>query len=167
MSFLSVFRIYVDFSIAIVCTLVEETNVVYIVFNKIWFNNDKRYDKRSKNSNIYTLRVIGRYNVVLIYFKEIRNITTSIIVDNLKSSFPKIKLVLVVRIYSIIPFYENDYSKRQIWLRDIIINIVVMYYDFDRQYSDRFEQKKSLENNLIRTSREIRSLILKLKIRLY
>ena len=160
-------RTRADFSIAIVCALVEEANVVHTVFDKIWSNDGKRYDKRPEDPNAYTLGVIGRHNVVLVHLEEMGNVTASMAAGSLKSSFPRIKLTLVVEICGVVPFYEDGHSKCQIWLGDIIISTAVVHYDFDRQYPGRFERKKSLEDNLARASREIRPLVSKLRTRLH
>ena len=81
------------------------------MFNKFWSDEDKRYGKRLGDSNTYTSGVIGQYNVVLVHLREMGNITTLVIVANLKLSFSEIKLVLIIGICNIVLFYEDGYNK--------------------------------------------------------
>jgi hypothetical protein len=160
-------RTRADFPIAIICALVEEADAVHTVFDKFWSDDGKRYDKAQGDSNVYTPRVIGRHNVVLVHLREMGNVAASVAAANLKSSFPEIKLALVVGICGVVPFYEDGYSKLQIWLGDIIISTAIVHYNFSRQYPGRFVRKSALEDSLARASRDIRPLVSQLRTRLY
>lgn len=75
----------------------------------------------------------------------------------LRSSFPEIKLALVVGVCGVVPVHTK--TNKEIALGDVIISTAVTQYDFGRQYPHGFERKKGIKDSLGRASPEIRALV--------
>ncbi|KAH6994974.1 hypothetical protein EDB80DRAFT_728361 [Ilyonectria destructans] len=80
---------------------------------------------------------------------------------NCRSSFPNIKLALVVGVCGAAPFVYSN--KDEIVLGDVIISDSVVQYDLGRRLPERFVRKDTLSDSLGRPPPEIRSLLAKLK----
>ncbi|KAE8386906.1 purine and uridine phosphorylase [Aspergillus alliaceus] len=73
--------------------------------------------------------------------------------SNLRSSFPRIRLGLLVGICGGVPFTDSD--EREILLGDVIISTKIVQTDFGRLYPDKFIRKDTLQDNLGRLSSEL------------
>src|SRR5271154_1045064 len=93
-----------DFKIALICALRREADCVQAVFDIFWEDEGKRYDQASGDQNNYTTGVIGEHNVVLAYMPNMGKVGASGVAASLRSSFPNIKLALVVGICGGVPF---------------------------------------------------------------
>jgi nucleoside phosphorylase len=71
---------------------------------------------------------------------------------NLRVSYNRIQLALVVGICGAVPFPS---SNAKIVLGDIIISDSVIQYDFGRQLPDRFWRKSEVKETLGRPNQEI------------
>ena len=148
------------FEIALICALRVEADCVQAVFDKFWEDEGKRYHQAPGDQNNYTTGVIGEHNVVLAYMPNIGKVGASGVAASLRSSFPEIKLALVIGICGGVPFGTD---KEEILLGDIIISQALVQFDFGRQYPGVFEEKDSLEDSLGRPSQKIRGFLTKLQ----
>jgi len=146
-----------DFEIAIICALPLEANCVHAVFDQFWEDD---YGKAPGDPNAYTTGVIGDHNVVLAHMPNMGKVSASSVAASLRSSFANVKLALVVGICGGVP---QRTDKEEIFLGDVVISEALVQYDFGKQYPEAFEEKNTLEDGLGRPSREIRTMMAKLK----
>jgi nucleoside phosphorylase len=150
------------FEIAIICALQLEAECVQAVFTTFW--GDKVYGKAAGDTNAYTTGVIENHNVVLAYMPEIGIASASGTAAALRSSFPNIRLALMVGVCGGVPY---DISRKQaIWLGDIIICETPVHYRFGSQYPEKFK-RNTMKDSIGRSSQEIRTILAKLKTPLY
>lgn len=149
------------FEIAIICALTIEANAVDALFDCYWDNNGPPYDKAYGDPNAYSTGSIGRHNVVLAHMPGMGKANGAAVAANCRSSFPNIKLALVVGVCGVAPFVYS--SKDEIVLGDVIISDSVVQYDLGRRLPERFVRKDTLSDSLGRPPAEIRSLLAKLK----
>lgn len=148
------------FDIAIICALTLEADAIDALFDTYWDDEGPPYDKAPGDPNVYSTGVIGRHNVVLAHMSGMGKISAALVASRCQTSFPNIKLALVVGICGVVPFDSGD---KEILLGDVIISDGVVQYDLGRHMSDRFERKDTLLDNLGRPNVEIRTILAKLK----
>jgi nucleoside phosphorylase len=153
------------FEIAIICALPLEADCVHAVFDKFWNDEGKQYRKAVGDPNTYTTGVIGDHNVVLAHMPHMGVASASGVAASLRSSFPKIKLAVVVGICGGMP-YDTDENK-PVLLGDIVISQTVVPYRFGRQYPEKFQEKDLVEDSLGRPPQEIRAILAQLRTRHY
>jgi nucleoside phosphorylase len=149
------------FYVAIICALTTEADAVEGLFDHYWDDNGLQYDKALGDPNAYSTGSIGRHNVVLAHMPGMGRASSAIVAANCRTSFPNIKLALVVGICGAVP--DVPKSDRKIFLGDVIISEGVIQYDFGRQLHERFVRKETLLDSLGRPSLEIRALLAKLR----
>jgi nucleoside phosphorylase len=149
------------FEIALICALPLEADCVHAVFDKFWEDEGKKYGKAPRDPNAYTTGVIGEHNVILAHMPNMGKASASGVAASILSSFPGIKLALVVGICGGVP-YGTD-NRDEILLGDIIISQALIQYDFGKQYPEAFKESNTLEDSLSRPSQEIRAILAKLK----
>ncbi|KAH6975384.1 hypothetical protein BKA56DRAFT_489658 [Ilyonectria sp. MPI-CAGE-AT-0026] len=149
------------FEIAIICALTIEANAVDALFDCYWDNNGPPYDKAYGDPNAYSTGSIGRHNVVLAHMPGMGKANGAAVAANCRSSFPNIRLALVVGVCGAAPFVRGN--KDEIVLGDVIISASVVQYDLGRRLPERFVRKDTLSDSLGRPPTEIRSLLAKLK----
>ncbi|KAG7402728.1 Nephrocystin-3 [Fusarium oxysporum f. sp. rapae] len=148
------------FEIAVICALPLEADAIEALFDYHWDDDGPPFDKQPGDPNAYSTGVIGRHNVVLAYMPGMGKVNAAAVASNCRSSFPGIKLALVVGICGVVPFGP---SNDEIVLGDVIISSGVIQYDFGRQLPDHFVRKDTLADVLGRPNQEIRGVLAKLK----
>jgi nucleoside phosphorylase len=150
-----------DFEVAIICALPLEADAVGALFDHYWDDDGPPYDKTPGDLNAYSTGAIGRHNVVLAHMPGIGTVNAAAVAAYCRSSFPNIKLALVVGICGAVPFASS--GKDEIVLGDVVVSDAVIQYDFGRRLPDRFVRKDTLLDSLGRPNAEIRALLAKLK----
>ena len=145
-----------DFEIAIVCALPLEFSAVSLVFDQFWDKQGDRYGKATGDTNSYRTGRIGKYNVVLALLPHMGKSNAAVAITSLRSSYTRLRLALLVGICGGVP---RTGSGDEILLGDVIISRTVVQYDFGRQYPDRFVRKETLDDNLAKPNKDIRSLL--------
>jgi len=149
-----------SFTIAIFCALTIEADAVGALFDVCWDDdNGPPFEKAPNDHNTYSTGVIGRHNVVLAHVPGVGTTSAASIASHCKSSFPNIKLGLVVGICGVVPFSAEG----EIVLGDVIVSDGVVQYDFGRRLPGGFERKNGLRDSLGRPNPMIRSKLTKLK----
>ncbi|VUC21709.1 unnamed protein product [Clonostachys rosea] len=148
------------FSIAVICALPLEADAVDALFDHHWDDDGFPYDKAPGDPNAYSIGAIGRHNVVLAWLPGMGVASSAAVAASCRSTFPNIKLALVVGICGAVPFTQDD---DEIVLGDVIISDGLVQYDFGRKLPEGFVRKDTLLDSLGRPSPEIRALSAKLK----
>ncbi|RYP67309.1 hypothetical protein DL771_007327 [Monosporascus sp. 5C6A] len=149
-----------DFAIAVICALPLEADAVDALFDYHWDDDGPPYDKAPGDPNAYSTGAVGRHNVVLAHMPGMGKANAAAVAVNCRTSFPNIKLAVVVGICGVAPFGPDG---DEIVLGDIIISDGVIQYDLGRQLPDCFVRKDTLLDSLGRPNAEIRALLAKLK----
>ncbi|KAE8378190.1 hypothetical protein BDV26DRAFT_292537 [Aspergillus bertholletiae] len=142
-----------DFEIAIVCALPLEFDAVSALIDEIW---DEDYGRTWGDPNIYTNGRIGKFNVVLLLLSSVGKVSAATASTNLRSSYPRLSLVLVTGICGGVPFPG---AGEEILLGDVIISRHIVQYDLGRQYPEGFETKDTVEDRFGRAPPNIRRLL--------
>jgi nucleoside phosphorylase/tetratricopeptide (TPR) repeat protein len=141
-----------------------EADCVHAIFDKFWNDEGKQYRKAVGDPNTYTTGVIGDHNVVLAHMPHMGVASASGVAASLRSSFPKIKLAVVVGICGGVPYTDEN---KPVLLGDIVISQAVVLYRFGRQYPEKFQEKDLVEDSLGRPPQEIRAILAQLRTRHY
>ncbi|KAL8402640.1 hypothetical protein RB596_009125 [Gaeumannomyces avenae] len=153
------------FHIAIICALPFESNAVDLLFDE--FYDDASYGRVVGDTNSYTTGRVGNHAVVLLVLPSMGKETAAACSRSLQSSFPNIRLALIVGVCGglpsvpakdVLPRVGND-TERDLFLGDVIISTSIINYDFGRQYTGQFVVKSSLEDSLGRANSDIRGLL--------
>jgi nucleoside phosphorylase len=145
------------FEVAILCALSHGADAVDALFDHHW---ETPYDKAPSDPNTYSTGVVGSHNVVLAYMPGMGEANVTVVASNCRSSFPNIRLAVVVGVCGVVPF---DSVGNEMVLGDVIISDRVVQHDFGWEFPERFVQINTLHDSLGRPNTEIRSLLDKLK----
>jgi nucleoside phosphorylase len=152
-----------DFEIAVFCALSIEADAVGALFDRRWDDETSPYDKAADDPNAYSTGAVGRHNVVLVHMPGMGNTSAAAVAAHCRTSFPNIKLALIVGICGVVPFRPGSSETAGIVLGDVIISDGVVQYDFGRRLPEEFVLKDTLLDTLGRPNTEIRALLAKLK----
>ncbi|RAL07841.1 purine and uridine phosphorylase [Aspergillus homomorphus CBS 101889] len=153
------------FEVAIICALSLEAGAMIALFDEFW-EHDAQYTKAHGDTNSYTIGRIGSHHVVLVHLSHMGKGSAANVAANLRSSFPQIRLNLLVGICGGVPFTNdtND-GRHEIILGDVVISTYIVQTDFGRQYSDSLIRKNTPLDNLGRPSPEINAFLSNLQVR--
>ncbi|KAH8704079.1 hypothetical protein BGW36DRAFT_355458 [Talaromyces proteolyticus] len=149
-----------EFTIAIFCALPLEADAVIELFKEIWGEEDEDYGKAVGDDNTYTLGKILHHNVVLVHMAGMGKGAASQAASSLRSSYPEIKLALVVGVCGGVPSHLD--GKYDLILGDVVISDGIVQYDYGRQFPDAFLSKSGPEI-VARPGPKIRGMLAKLK----
>ncbi|KAF4339610.1 Nephrocystin-3 [Fusarium beomiforme] len=145
--------------IAIICALLLEADAIEALFDRHW-DDGPPFDRAINDPNTYTTGVLGCHNIVLAHMPGMGLVNAAALGSILRSSFPGIKLALVVGICGVVPFTPTG---DEIVLGDVIISTGIIQYDFGRFLPGRFIRKDTLLDSLSRPNLEIRGVLSKLE----
>jgi nucleoside phosphorylase len=145
-----------DFEIAIICALSIERNAVEALLDEEYETDGFSYGKAVGDSNAYTTGRLGNQHVVLAYMPSIGMVSAAAVASNIRSSFERIKVGIVVGVCGGVP--KTAYGA-EILLGDVIISTSVIQIDFGRQYLNKFIRKDGVEDTLGRANPEIRAFV--------
>lgn len=151
-----------QFTVAILCALPLEIDAVSSLFDEIWDESIELLRNAPNDSNAYTIGRMGGRMVVLVHMPGMGKSAASQSASSLQSTFPNIKLALVVGICAGAPHYGGE---RDIILGDVVISEGIIQYDFGRLLPGTFRRKESMHEILGRPNTAIRTLISKMKTR--
>ena len=144
------------FEIAIICALPVERNAVEALLDEEYETDLFSYGKAAGDLNAYTTGRLGNQHVVLAYMPGMGTISAAVLAANLRLSFDRIKVGIVVGICGGVP---KTLTGEEIILGDVIISTSVFQVDFGRQYPNKLIRKKEVEDTLGRANPEVRAFI--------
>lgn len=146
-----------DFEIAIVCALPLEYDAVSHLVDEYYNHN---YGRAAGDPNMYTNGRVGVFNVVIVLLSGMGKVKAASATASLRSSYPKLELVLVTGICGGVP---ETGSGKELVLGDVVISNTVVQYDLGRRYPNEFETKNTLNDSLGRPALHIQNLVVTLK----
>nr|XP_036576344.1 ankyrin repeat protein [Colletotrichum truncatum]KAF6783069.1 ankyrin repeat protein [Colletotrichum truncatum] len=149
-----------DFRIAVLCALPLEYNAATLAFDEFWDEDGDKFGRARGDPNTYTTGRIGKYNVVLALLPNMGGISAASAMASIRSSYTELKLAILVGICGGVPGVG---TKTEILLGDVIISKTVVQYDFGRQHPHKFTRKDTIDDNLGRPNKDIRSLLASLE----
>ncbi|KAF7155844.1 hypothetical protein CNMCM5623_008724 [Aspergillus felis] len=148
-----------DFTVAIFCALTLEVNAVSVLFDG-FCQDSTLYQNAPGDSNTYTLGRMGRHHVVLVHLPGMGKSVASQAASSIRSTYPNIKLALVVGICGGVP-YTNGHA--EIILGDVVVSDGIVQHDFGRRVPGGFLRKTSVTEQLGRPNVVIRGFLSKIK----
>jgi nucleoside phosphorylase len=148
------------FSIAIFCALPLEADAVSELFDETWNEDGERFGRAAGDDNAYTFGNILHHNVVLIHMAGVGKAAASQAASSVRSSYPEIKLALVVGVCGGVPSYSE--GREDLILGDVVISDGIVQYDFGRRFPDVFLSKSGPEV-VSRPGPKLRGILAKLK----
>ena len=140
------------FGVAIICALTLEADATIALFDEFW-ECAEQYEKSHSDTNTYTIGRLGSHNVVLVHMSRMGKGSAADVAANLRSSFPQIRLTLLVGICGGVPFISH--GGREVTLGDIVISTHIVQTDFGRLYPDAFIRKNTPQDSFGRPKPEI------------
>ncbi|KAJ5662959.1 hypothetical protein N7507_003690 [Penicillium longicatenatum] len=128
-----------QFTIAIFCALPLEADAVSEIFEEIFDEEVEKCHKAIGDDNAYTLGRILHHNVVLVHMAGMGKGAASQAASCIRSSYPEIKLALVVGVCGGVPSLLA--GKEDLILGDVVVSEGIVQYDFGRQFPDAFLSK--------------------------
>jgi nucleoside phosphorylase len=153
-----------DFHIAIICALPLEGDAIEDLFDHHYTTDGYTPHEWTREAagdpNAYSFRTMGAHNIVLAYMPGMGKSHGAAVAAFCRSSFPKIKMALVVSICGGAP---NTPEGREVRLGDVIVSSGVVQHDFVRRHGEGvLVPKDTLLDNLGRPSMEVRALLAQL-----
>lgn len=145
-----------EFTIAVICALVEEADAVEATFDESYDRLGQIYSKAAGDRNAYLNGRIGKHNVVVCYMPGMGKGSAALVSSDLRFSYTRIEMALAVGICGGVPKMPNG---RNIFLGDIIISDSVVEYDFGKQYPNGFQRKRDVKDILGRPSHTLRAML--------
>ena len=125
------------------CALRIERDAVEAIFEQHW----DTLSKATGDENAYHLGKIGVHNVALAYLTDPGTKFSAASASSIRSSFPNIRLGLVVGICGGVPTIDGrDGASTDVLLGDVIISTKVVEYRHGTQHPDRFDEKNTAQN---------------------
>jgi nucleoside phosphorylase len=137
-----------------------EARAVRSLFDCPW-DDGPAPNKVQGDPNVYSMGAIGNHNVVLVYLPGGGKANAAYGASFLRTSFPNIKLVLLVGTCGAVPLIPD--SHEQVAMGDVVISEGVVQHDAGRQFPTKYERDPDLLSSLGRPKPEVRGLIAKLR----
>jgi nucleoside phosphorylase len=147
-----------EFEIALICALPLEYNAVSLLFNGFWDEDGDRYGRADGDPNNYTTGWIGKYNIVLALLPQMGKVNAASAAASVRSSYTGLRLALLVGICGGVP-RKGAGEDDEVLLGDVCISNIMIQWDFGRRHPDKFARKDTVEDNLGRPTKDIRSLL--------
>ncbi|KAI1127299.1 purine and uridine phosphorylase [Nemania abortiva] len=144
-----------DFQIGLICALEVEYDAVTLLFDQFWDEEGEQYGRAPGDTNTYTTGRVGNHNVVLVLLPNMGKATAAGAAASFRSSYSRLKIAFLVGICGGVPGTDEN----EALLGDVVISKTVIQYDFGRQYPNKFVTKNTVDDNLSRPNKDIRSLI--------
>ncbi|KAK1948664.1 hypothetical protein LY78DRAFT_52792 [Colletotrichum sublineola] len=145
-----------DFRIAVICALPREYDAAILAFDDIWDDDGDRTEFALRQHNNHMLGRIGVHNVVLALLPNIGKASAANEVVRLRFIYPLLELAFLTGICGGVPSPGTD---REVLLGDVVIGKSLVQYDLGRQYPSRFSRKDTVDDNLSRLNKDVRSFL--------
>jgi nucleoside phosphorylase len=138
------------FEIAAICVLNVEFAAVELLMEPYFFS----YGKAAHDRSSYMTGLLGGKPVVLATPRNMGSLNAANLANEMRASFPNIKLALLVGVAGGAPSTTGD-KDRPILLGDVVISTQVIQHDFGRQCPSGFRIKTGVRDTLGRPNEDI------------
>ncbi|KAF4884064.1 hypothetical protein CGCF415_v015680 [Colletotrichum fructicola] len=145
-----------DFQVAVVCALPLEYNAAVFACEEVWDKGETRLGNAPGDYNTYATGRMGGHDIVLLLLPNMGKVSAASAAASLRSSYHGIRLAILTGICGGVPGVGTN---NEVFLGDVIISKSIVQYDLGRKYPSHFEPKDTIEDNLGRPSKEVRSLV--------
>lgn len=139
------------FSIALICALRKESDAVLALFDGHWRDHGGEFTKVEGDKNIYWTGWIGTHNVVLVQMPGMGNTNAASVASTLLTSFPRIRLSLVIGICGGVP----GRTKQEMILGDVVISTRIIQLSLASRYPDALVMKETHRDHLGQLNGEV------------
>lgn len=153
-----------EFEVAIICALPLEASAVEFVIDEFWDMDGDATKKAPRDQNQYRTGRIGDYNIVMTLLPNTGKVNAATAIADLVSSFPKVRLALVVGICGAVPTAAE--SDEEIIMGDVVISSSMIQFDYGTQDPHEFQTKTGHVDALPSAARDISSLLRSFETRL-
>jgi hypothetical protein len=129
------------FEIAIICAFTIERDPIGALLDEEYETDAFSYGKADGDLNSYTTGRLANHHVVIVYMPEVGITSAAAVVANLRSSFRRIRIGILVGICGGVPKVSRG---AEIVLGDVIISSSVIQFDNGKQYPNAFIRKYTL-----------------------
>lgn len=140
------------FQVAVICALQEEYSAMAAALDDTY----GPLGKSESDENTYTPGRIGRHYVVIVQLPDTGIVPAATASGQVRSSYPKIKLGLVVGVCAGAP---KDRDGQDIILGDVLISTQVLHTSHARMLDSGIEPYNEVERSLSRAPKDIRSFV--------
>jgi nucleoside phosphorylase len=142
--------------------LTKECDAVIAAFDHHW--DPPPLEKPPGDDNTYSYGSIGPHRVVLVHLTGMGKGIAATAATHCHTSFTRIKLCLVVGICGGVPTNaEAETEDAAIVLGDVVISKGLVQYDLGREYTDGFQRRDTLIDNLPQPNSRLQGLLRKLE----
>ncbi|OLN96972.1 Nephrocystin-3-like protein 2 [Colletotrichum chlorophyti] len=145
-----------DIRIAVICALPREYDAVILAFDEIWNDVGDRRNPALRQHNNHTLGRIGVHNVVLALLPNMGKVGAANEAARLRSIYEGLEIAFLTGVCGGVPKPGTD---DEILLGDVVIGKSIVQYDFGRQYPGNFTRKDTIDDNLSRLNKDVRSFL--------
>ncbi|GKT51712.1 uncharacterized protein ColSpa_11893 [Colletotrichum spaethianum] len=149
-------RRFEDFRIAVICALALEYDAAIFAFDEMWNDDGDGSGSALRQHNNHMLGRIGAHNVVLALLPNMGKVSAANEVVRLRSIYPVLELAFLTGICGGVPSPGTD---KEILLGDVVIGKSIVQYDLGRQYPAKFSRKDTVDDNLSRLNKDVRSFL--------
>ncbi|KAL4751787.1 hypothetical protein BDW72DRAFT_87476 [Aspergillus terricola var. indicus] len=151
-----------EFEIAVFTVLKAERDAIEAALDEEYECDGFAYSRAPSDINTYTVGRLGYHHVVLVYLPSMGSIGSAAAAATIKTTFPGIKLALVVGVCGVNPYLADD-GGGEVILGDVLISTAVVKINSGRQYPDRLVVRTEIEDMLGRAPTMIRGFLNKLQ----
>ncbi|KAK1839638.1 Nephrocystin-3-like protein 2 [Colletotrichum chrysophilum] len=145
-----------NFHIAVICALPREYDAAILAFDETWNEDGEVHGPSLGQKNNHKTGRIGVHNVVLVLLANMGKVSAANEVARLRSIYTGLELAVLTGICGGVPSPGTD---NEILLGDVVISKSVIQYDLGRQYPGKFSRKDTVDDNLSRPNKDLRTFL--------
>ncbi|KAK1594591.1 phosphorylase superfamily protein [Colletotrichum navitas] len=149
-----------DVRIAVICALPREYDAAILILDEKW-KTDENADMRTRgHAQNHTIGWVGNHIVVIVLLLNMGKVGAATETARLKYIYPGLELAFLTGICGGVP---SPGTANEMLLGDVVISKSIVQYDIGRQYPGKFDRKDTVEDNLGRPNKDIRTLLIVLE----
>ncbi|KAK2024403.1 phosphorylase superfamily protein [Colletotrichum zoysiae] len=149
-----------DVRIAVICALPREYDAALLILDEKWQPNEDTDGRAREQPPNHTIGRVGSHIVVLVLLLNMGKVGAAAETARLRSIYSGLELALLTGICGGVP---SPGTANEILLGDVVISKSIVQYDIGRQYPGKFARKDTVEDNLGRPNKDVRTLLIVLE----
>ncbi|EFQ25647.1 phosphorylase superfamily protein [Colletotrichum graminicola M1.001] len=149
-----------DVRVAVICALPREYDAAILTLDEKWkaVENTGIFTRGSTQN--HTIGRAGNHIVVVVLLLNMGKVGAATETARLKHIYPGLELAFLTGICGGVP---SPGTANEMLLGDVVISKSIVQYDIGRQYPGQFDRKDTVEDNLGRPNKDIRTLLVVLE----